>query len=361
VIGAEHQMPRFWVLTDHGRSQIVLVLRGTMSLNELAVYLTCESVEFEPASTNLQSTVEDDDVTEPQPSTLMPNHFPFPTASSFRRFPRQSMSSISSISSISQPRYQAHSGMLKMARMMGEVGKPVHRAVQDALRNNPDYELVLCGHSLGAGVAAMLGLMWADPKTCRTVRSSGLPVGRRVSVYCFAPPCLVDPTLSAMASNLITSLVYSHDVVSRLSLGSVRDVRNAAMWLCAANDEEQGYASVTRKARAWKAGGGNFGAPDWFIAVRKTLEANMHMADLFPPGRVLWALRDNDLHPSHRLSMPKTHQRKGSKKEETEGKDKLRLFEVLDVEKVFSQIVFAKDMLSAHMPHQYDRVLHDLL
>ena len=159
VIGAEHQMPRFWVLTDHGRSQIVLVLRGTMSLNELAVDLTCESVEFEPASTNLQSTVEDDDVTEPQPSTLMPNHFPFPTASSFRRFPRQSMSSISSISSISQPRYQAHSGMLKMARMMGEVGKPVHRAVQDALRNNPDYELVLCGHSLGAGVAAMLGLV----------------------------------------------------------------------------------------------------------------------------------------------------------------------------------------------------------
>jgi sn1-specific diacylglycerol lipase len=49
--------------------------------------------------------------------------------------------------------------MLKMARMMGELGKPVHRAVQDALRNNPDYELVLCGHSLGAGVAAMLGLV----------------------------------------------------------------------------------------------------------------------------------------------------------------------------------------------------------
>jgi putative lipase involved disintegration of autophagic bodies len=49
--------------------------------------------------------------------------------------------------------------MLKMARIMGEVGKPVHRAVQDALRHNPDYELVLCGHSLGAGVAAVLGLV----------------------------------------------------------------------------------------------------------------------------------------------------------------------------------------------------------
>ena len=38
-----------------------------------------------------------------------------------------------------------------------------------------------------------------------------------------------------------------------------------------------------------------------FFAVRKTLEANMQMADLFPPGRVLWALRDGDLHPTHRI------------------------------------------------------------
>lgn len=57
----------------------------------------------------------------------------------------------------------------------------------------------------------------------------------------------------------------------------------------------------------------------------------MQMADLYPPGRVLWALRDSDLHPSHR-----SHR----------GTDeKLRLFDVLDVEKVFSQIVFSRDML----------------
>lgn len=29
VIGIERQMPRFWVLTDHDRCQVVLVLRGT--------------------------------------------------------------------------------------------------------------------------------------------------------------------------------------------------------------------------------------------------------------------------------------------------------------------------------------------
>lgn len=168
----------------------------------------------------------------------------------------------------------------------------------------------------------------------------------------------MDPALSALASNLITSLVYSHDVVSRLSLGSVRDIRNAALWLCDANDEAEGYASVTRRASAWKAGTGNSADPQWvrlflqrgfqsslmhlrqFISVRKTLEANMQMTDLFPPGRVLWAIRDGDLHPAHRVpvSNHSAAEMKGSK-------NKLRLFEVLDVEKVFSQIVFSKDML----------------
>lgn len=147
VIGIEHQMPRYWVLTDHGRSQIVLVLRGTMSLNELAVDLTCEPIDFEPAAM-------EDETPEQLPTTSSwMSGIPFPSSSSFKRFPRQSFSSTT------PPRYHVHGGMSKMARIMGEVGKPVHLAVQEALSYNPEYELVLCGHSLGAGVAAILGLV----------------------------------------------------------------------------------------------------------------------------------------------------------------------------------------------------------
>lgn len=58
----------------------------------------------------------------------------------------------------------------------------------------------------------------------------------------------------------------------------------------------------------------------------------MQMSDLFPPGRVFWARGDGDLPHS---------QRTGSEKEAA----KFRLFEVLDTEKVFSQIVFSKNML----------------
>lgn len=147
VIGIEHQMPRYWVLTDHGRSQIVLVLRGTMSLNELAVDLTCEPVDFEPA------VMEDESSEQLPTASSWMSGIPFPSPSSFSRFPRKSFSSTTT------PLYHVHGGMLKMARIMGEVGKPVHIAVQKALSYNPEYELVLCGHSLGAGVAAMLSLV----------------------------------------------------------------------------------------------------------------------------------------------------------------------------------------------------------
>lgn len=81
----------------------------------------------------------------------------------------------------------------------------------------------------------------------------------------------------------------------------------------------------------------------------------MHMVQLFPPGRVFWALRDDDLHIAHRV-----HNEGGGDVHDLGG-EKVRLFEVLDVERVFGQIVFARDMLSSHLPHQYDRVLHQLL
>lgn len=60
----------------------------------------------------------------------------------------------------------------------------------------------------------------------------------------------------------------------------------------------------------------------------------MQTSELFPPGRIWWALRDSDLQAANRLSS-----------ESGVAADKLRLFEVLDPEKVFSQIVFSTDML----------------
>ena len=105
-----------------------------------------------------------------------------------------------------------------------------------------------------------------------------------------------------------------------------------------------------------------------FLSIRKTLEANMVMADLFPPGRVLWAIRDGDLQPPHRLSAgpsgsnaqsslgvngaPASMQQSSSNANSSHHlghashpENKVRLFDVLDVEKMFGQIIFARDIL----------------
>ncbi|KAI9063504.1 alpha/beta-hydrolase [Trametes sanguinea] len=387
-VSTENHMPRFWVLTDHVRREVVLVIRGTMSLNELAVDLTCDPAPFTlpkaarrssthpPPTRSPQQPAEDEDEAKQEESydeldeevENIPGSFPFPmdlsvpfptsqkkgkeTATSTQPFPRARAPSETDDAHI------VHGGMLKMARAMGAPGNPVHVAVRNALRRNKGYSLVMSGHSLGAGVAALLALMWATPETRLTHRTSGLPINRQVTAYCFAPPCLVSPKLGAKAaaSGLITSFVYGHDIVSRLSLGSVRDLTRAAVWLCAAENKEgdkpDGYSAVTKKALKWKMGRGGEGDEQWFLAMRKTLEANMQMADLFPPGRVFWALRDGDLHRAHRL---------GADSGRTSPQDKVRLFEVLDVKEVFNQIIFARDMLSSHLPHQYDKVLHELL
>jgi len=46
-----------------------------------------------------------------------------------------------------------------MAMEMGSIGRPVWLVVNDALKRNPSYDLILCGHSLGAGLCTMLGLV----------------------------------------------------------------------------------------------------------------------------------------------------------------------------------------------------------
>ncbi|TFY55041.1 hypothetical protein EVJ58_g8499 [Rhodofomes roseus] len=384
-VGSENMMPRFWVLTDHVRREVVLVIRGTMSVNELAVDLTCDPVPFElhsfppsPARGTSKGKGREPNTAEEDADAVwsefdeelesIPGSFPMDISTPApRKKPRQETPTESEGGGNARRErkesetttYLVHGGMLKMARAMGAPGKPVHVAVRDALKRNRGYSLILCGHSLGAGVAALLALMWANPYTRLTHQHSGLPRRRMVSAYCLAPPCLTSPALSKIAadSGLIVSFVYSTDIVSRLSLGSVRDLTRCAAWLCKAEDEHgEGYSKVTKRALRWKAGYGKEGYEDWFLSMRKTLEANMHMTQMFPPGRVLWAMRDGDLHPVHRL-----RDAEGQLSSTEKGADKVRLFEVLDVQRAFDQVVFARDMLSSHMPHQYDRVLHELL
>jgi hypothetical protein len=104
-------------------------VQGTMSLNEIAVDLTCEDEEFEPATT---TTSEEDE-------HPVPGHFLANSSKLRVNFP----SGPSSSTTAPQSPHHAHSGMLRMARAMGGIGKPVQLAVHEALLHNPDYGMAM--------------------------------------------------------------------------------------------------------------------------------------------------------------------------------------------------------------------------
>jgi sn1-specific diacylglycerol lipase len=116
---------------------------GTMSLNELAVDLACEPAEFEPAVTT-SVTAEDiiDDKSPLFPGYISINQFrathesPLDASQPYRRTLRTSFSSVRGTSA---HKYQVHGGMLRMARAMGDIGRPVYNVVRDALARNEEY------------------------------------------------------------------------------------------------------------------------------------------------------------------------------------------------------------------------------
>lgn len=53
---------------------------------------------------------------------------------------------------------RVHRGMLKGAHYVYDVLK-THNVLEDLKMLNPDYTIVVCGHSLGAGIATLLTLL----------------------------------------------------------------------------------------------------------------------------------------------------------------------------------------------------------
>lgn len=78
-----------------------------------------------------------------------------------------------------------------------------------------DFELVITGHSLGAGVASLVSLFLHKR------------FGDRMKCYAFSNPCgLMSKRLSEYCDKFVTSLVVGNDLVGRLSLWTMQQLRN---------------------------------------------------------------------------------------------------------------------------------------
>ncbi|CAD6901831.1 unnamed protein product [Tilletia controversa] len=225
--------PKFYVVTDHSAKKVVLVLRGTLTFGDVAADLTCDSVPFENMDAS-RPVPEMDELPDAPPSKGQWHD--------------------------DDKAYVVHEGMYHTAVSIGGSREtPVHRAVSRALAQNPAYDLDITGHSLGAGLAAILALLWVGlphhegdggrvPLVGRTSARSGLPVGRKLHAYCFGVPSVMSAPLGRRCVNFISSWTHSFDVVSRFSLGHVLDIRNAIAWL--AYEERVSQPAPARSASA---------------------------------------------------------------------------------------------------------------
>jgi len=289
-----------------------------------------------------------------------------------------------------------HRGILASARRLLTLRDAcVPRTIGDALAAHPDYRLVLCGHSLGGGVATVLGLLLAQPHgddtdspyatasvSCAAVH---IPADRPLHVYAYGPAATLSPALQLASRGLVTTIIHGADTVPALSLGNLADMQRVALAFRGGpgdapdNSRDGGddartpltlrtrvlAALRTRAARwsraatldamlppRWRAlGTGGPEEPGWAWRELQALRRGMTAPKLVPGGRVYVIERG-----------PRTDGGRDGAAGAGEADDVLSLTvtHVRDVAERFRELRVEGGMITDHLPVAYERVLQRL-
>ncbi|KAI8639867.1 hypothetical protein BD408DRAFT_445622 [Parasitella parasitica] len=304
-----------YVTVDHAAKAIVLTCRGTLGLSDILTDLSFDYTEF-----NLPTD-------------------------------KNSM-------------FKAHSGMLDAAQLLAKEKGKVYQKIRQGLVKYPDYSLVMCGHSLGGGVASLLCVLWSQKmngaelilkantsKHCSkfvTSDQSGLPAGRPIHCYAYGPPGVMSLELSHYCTGLVTSVVHGNDIVSSLSLGLLKDFKNVATSLYAEADVAEEIISravgiLQKRKKEQEQPKDNtqdeFNDDDqWFWAMIKTMRADMTAEKMYPPSTVYLIETIPHVRQQHKVALSRCE----------------------DVQARFSEIVFSRTMFMDHSPLMYERAIKKL-
>ncbi|KAM0414607.1 hypothetical protein ACHAPT_013546 [Fusarium lateritium] len=281
--------------------------------------------------------------------------------------------------------HKVHKGVHASARRLLYGGdRRVLFTLREALLEFPDYGLVLCGHSLGGAVTALLGVMLSEPNPTGTgfvtatdapdrsvgdQKSDGLlpvhstlPPRRPIHVYAYGPPGTMSASLRKRTRGLITTIVHGNDIVPYLSLGALHDFQAVA--LAFKNDQQQAKAEIRQRiwqafqtgiADKWYGGLPSVPSGDtskWGYSVLQGLRAGMTNRKLVPPGEVFTIESQRVLRRDAFLLL----------EEDNIGKPAQRIVlkYVKDVEARFREMRFGTSMLVDHNPAKYEEALNKL-
>ncbi|EFP79164.2 uncharacterized protein PGTG_05485 [Puccinia graminis f. sp. tritici CRL 75-36-700-3] len=235
------QPPRYFILVDRVHRSVIVCLRGTFSLNDLSTDLTCDLQTFDPLlfwddfpgsvvdTQNDSATEEEEDSTNEKKNQNFkvhqgfyevskkligfPNNSPPPSAQQQQPQPTKFMASLRNA----------------LEKLDSDENVPLNDGIQRQQKKNKRIEFV--GHSLGAGVAVLLSLMLADPRTGLSTRRSGLPEGTSIRTYAICPPCTSSKGLTELSRKMIKTLIHSNDFIPRLSMDHVMNLKTMIIWI----------------------------------------------------------------------------------------------------------------------------------
>lgn len=95
-----------------------------------------------------------------------------------------------------------------------------------------DYRLITTGHSLGAGVAQMLAMLLRAQFAASTNSPSLQNVSHRIHCYAYSPPGgIMSISAAEKTRDFITNFVVGDDMISRLSVRTMQQLRDHALEL----------------------------------------------------------------------------------------------------------------------------------
>lgn len=307
-------------------------------------------------------------------------------------------------------RYKVHKGIHASARrLLGGNGSRVMATIRATLEQYPDYGLILCGHSLGGAVAAVLAILVSEPSNdasksafvtadkpkLLTHRDTGdttssyippitLPSGRPIHVYAYGTPACMSELLRVATRGLITTIVNHADIVPCLSLGILHDFRTVALHLKTDTSDALGAL----KTRVWQRlknaiassfyndpkgppvpenlAGDGLGEDTWAWSALKTLRAAMVNDKLVPPGEVfvvetsrVFDRLDPDVAREAVFGPDDSKDDRTEKLYRALGRPatRVQLKLVRDVETRFGELRFGRDMFGDHSPGRYEAAL----
>uniref|UniRef100_A0A5K3EMG5 sn-1-specific diacylglycerol lipase n=2 Tax=Mesocestoides corti TaxID=53468 RepID=A0A5K3EMG5_MESCO len=162
--------PPFFVSFDDESEVILVTIRGTLSLEDMIVDMLAEGLSLSAGEMPPDVTVGD------------------------------------------IQGYYVHMGILTSARNLRDIILRL-QLIEKARLKRPSYPLVVCGHSLGAGVASVLALLLKKYYP-------------EVKGYAFSPPLgLMSANIARYCKSFVVSVILGYDIVSRLSIPTLNDLK----------------------------------------------------------------------------------------------------------------------------------------